>query len=68
MSKLFPGFNRVGSDERFLGLGGDNLNVDMVLTGEEETLADWEVRKALFLFLGKFEDVREDINRSGRLF
>jgi predicted glycosyltransferase involved in capsule biosynthesis len=33
----------VGGDEGFFGFGGDDLDVDVVLAGEEEALADGEV-------------------------
>ena len=42
--------------------------MDMVRSGEEEALADWEVGEAFFLFVGEFEDIRKHINGAGALF
>ena len=51
--RLLPlGGGGSGGDEGFFGVGGDDLHMDVVLAGEEETLADWEVREALLLFFG----------------
>ena len=44
------------------------MDVDVILAGEEEAIADWEVGEALFFFVGEFEDVGEDVDGGGRLF
>ena len=53
---------RVGCDQAFFGFGGDDLDVDVVLAGEEKALADGEVGEALLFFLGQLKDVGEDID------
>ena len=42
----------VGGDEGFFGFTGDDLDVDVVLAGEEEALPYWEVGEAFALFVG----------------
>ena len=59
---------RVGGDEGFFGFGGDDLDVDVVLAGEEETLPYWEVGEAFAFFVGEFENVGEDVDGGGGLF
>ena len=58
----------VGGDEGLFSFTGDNLDVDVVTTGEEEALTDREVSEAFLFFVGEFEDVRENIDGGGRLF
>jgi hypothetical protein len=48
---------RIGGDEGFFGFRGDNLNVDVILAGEEEALAYWEVGESFLLLAGEFVDV-----------
>ena len=52
----------VGVDEGFFGFGGDDLDVDVVLAGEEEALPDREVGEAFLFFFGEFEDVGQNID------
>ena len=58
----------VGVDEGFFGIGSDDLDVNMILAGEEESMSDGKTGEALFLFIGKLEDIREDINGGIVLF
>ena len=52
----------VGGDEGLFSFTGDDLDVDVVTTGEEEALTDREVSEAFLFFVGEFEDVRENID------
>lgn len=58
----------IRSDKRFFGLGCNDLNVDVVLAGKEETLTDWEARKALALLFCELEDVGQNIDGGSGLF
>ena len=52
----------VSSDEAFLSLRSDDLDMDVVLAGKEEALADWEVTETLALFIGEFKDIGKNID------
>ena len=58
----------VGGDKLFLGFRGDDLDVDVVGAGKEESLTNWEVGETFLFFVGEFEDVREDIDGGSGLF
>ena len=62
------GRGRIGGNEGFLGFGSNDLDVDVIGSGEEETLADREVGETLLFFLGEFKYVRKSIDGRGRLF
>lgn len=42
--------------------------MDVVLAGEEEAVTDGEVSKEFLFLLGKFKDIREDIDGGRVLF
>lgn len=65
---LAADLGRGGGDERFFSFAGDDLEMDMVLAGKEETLADWKIRETLLFFFGELKDIRENIDGGGRLF
>ncbi|MNY73195.1 hypothetical protein D3C86_2119270 [compost metagenome] len=50
-----------------LGLAADNLDMNVVLTGKEETLPYWEVGETLLFFLCQLKYVRKHIDGAGRL-
>ena len=58
---------RIRRDERFFGFGCDDLNMNVVLPCEEETMADWEVREALTLFTGELKDFCKNVDCGWRL-
>ena len=47
----------VGGDQAGFGRAGDDLDMDVVLAGKEQSLADRELAEALFLLAGQLEDV-----------
>ena len=49
-------------DEPGLGRAGDNLDVNVILAGKEQALADWELAQTLLLFACQVEDIAQDID------
>ena len=58
----------VGCDQALFGRTGDNLDMNMVLTGKEEALADREISEALSFLFGQLKDVSEYVNGARGLF
>lgn len=56
---------RVCRDQAGLSRAGDDLNVDVVLAGEEQALPYRELAQALFLLASQLEDTTEDIDGRG---
>ena len=58
----------VGGDKGFFGIGSNDLDVDVVVAGEEEALADGEIREAFLFFFGQLKDVGKNVDGGRRLF
>ena len=57
----------IGSYQAGLGRAGHYLDVDVVLPGKEQTLADRELAEAFMLLAGEFEDVGQHVDGRWRL-
>ena len=64
LSGAFHGLNlvRIRRDQAGLSWAGDDLNVYVVLAGEEQALPYWELAEALFLFVRELENTTKDVD------
>jgi hypothetical protein len=56
---------RIGRDQAGFGWAGHDLNVDVVLAGKKQALADRELAEALALLASQLEDVAQYVDRRG---